>query len=315
MVVLPAIVTHATAAQSPELARPILEGRAAWCLLLSEPDAGTDLAALTTAAVRDGDEWVIDGRKTWATGAHLADRALLLARTGADDARHRGLTAFGARPPPARRGDPPDAGDDRPGAVQRRVPHRGARAGFGGARRGGRRLGGRADCGDGGAAQRRRAPCRDGSAGHGAGDLDRRAGDFVGTAPRRRNDDRPFEAPAALAVRLASGDPALRQDAGRVSTSPPRSPASPRRAAATSPVRRTSPSCGPGRSPAPRPTSTARALGGAATLHAYRRPAGDDAAAVTSLVLAAPSMSLVGGNDFVQRDQLAERILGLPKSP
>src|SRR6476646_1664801 len=94
MVVLPAIIEHATAEQSPELARPILDGRAAWCLLLSEPDAGTDLAALTTAAVRDGDEWVIDGRQPWATGAHLAARALLLARTGAAGSRHRGLTAF-----------------------------------------------------------------------------------------------------------------------------------------------------------------------------------------------------------------------------
>ncbi len=312
MVVLPAIIEHATAAQSPELARPILEGRAAWCLLLSEPDAGTDLAALTTAAVRDGDEWVIDGRKTWATGAHLADRALLLARTGAADSRHRGLTAFvvdlrqpGVEIRPMREMTGRALSND-VFLTDVRVPAAAVLGEVGGgwavvqtavtAER--RSVGGH-----------RGATARPGT----AGDLDRRAGDFVGTAPRRRDDDRPSEAPAALAVRLASADPVLRQDAVRVHVAA--------EVARLTAAREDVPGAAniaklwAGMIVRAAADVTARALGAAATLHAYRRPAGDDAATVTSLVLNAPSMSLVGGNDFVQRDQLAERILGLPKSP
>jgi alkylation response protein AidB-like acyl-CoA dehydrogenase len=68
--------------------------RAPTCLLFSEPEAGSDLAALRTAATSDGDGWRLDGRKTWATGAHLADMAIVLARTGAPTSRHRGLTCF-----------------------------------------------------------------------------------------------------------------------------------------------------------------------------------------------------------------------------
>ena len=114
-------------------------------------------------------------------------------------------------------------------------------------------------------------------------------------------------------MRLASGDPALRQDAARLHVAA--------EVARLTAARQDVPGAAniaklwAGMIARAAADVAARALGGAATLHAYRRPAGDDAAAVTSLVLAAPSMSLVGGNDFVQRDQLAERILGLPKSP
>jgi alkylation response protein AidB-like acyl-CoA dehydrogenase len=65
-----------------------------WCQFYSEPEAGSDLAGIRTAAVRDGEQWVINGSKIWTTGAYYSDWAMCLARTDWDAPKHRGLTWF-----------------------------------------------------------------------------------------------------------------------------------------------------------------------------------------------------------------------------
>jgi alkylation response protein AidB-like acyl-CoA dehydrogenase len=90
----PTLVAHAPEDLQERLLRPLFSTREIWCQLFSEPGAGSDIAGLATAAVRDGDHWVVNGQKVWTTLAHRARWGLLLARTDPNVAKHKGLTYF-----------------------------------------------------------------------------------------------------------------------------------------------------------------------------------------------------------------------------
>jgi alkylation response protein AidB-like acyl-CoA dehydrogenase len=90
----PTVVTHGSDAQKDRYLRPLFTGEEVWCQLFSEPGAGSDVASLATRAVKDGDEWVINGQKVWTTVAHLAKWGMLVARTDPEAPKHRGLTYF-----------------------------------------------------------------------------------------------------------------------------------------------------------------------------------------------------------------------------
>jgi alkylation response protein AidB-like acyl-CoA dehydrogenase len=93
-IVGPTIVVHGTEAQKQRYLRKILTAEEMWCQLYSEPNAGSDLAALKTSAVDQGDHFVVNGQKIWTSGGAVADWGLLLARTDPKVPKHRGITCF-----------------------------------------------------------------------------------------------------------------------------------------------------------------------------------------------------------------------------
>jgi alkylation response protein AidB-like acyl-CoA dehydrogenase len=90
----PTIVMHGSEDQKQRYLRPLFTGEEIWCQLFSEPGAGSDVAGLSSRAVRDGDEWIINGQKVWTTLAHVSRYGTLVVRTDPEQPKHKGLTHF-----------------------------------------------------------------------------------------------------------------------------------------------------------------------------------------------------------------------------
>ena len=90
----PIVLTYASEEQKKHLLPTIFSGEEIWCQMFSEPSAGSDVAGLATRAVRDGDDWIVNGQKVWTTVAHLSNWGMLLARTNPDVPKHDGLSYF-----------------------------------------------------------------------------------------------------------------------------------------------------------------------------------------------------------------------------
>ena len=339
----PTIVTHGTPDQIERFVPDIVTGRRGWCQLFSEPGAGSDLAGLATRAERDGDVWVVNGQKVWTSGGHMADLGMLLARTNPTAPKHQGITWFvldmhqgGVEVRPLREmtgstmfsevfftdASVPDA--DRIGEVNDGWSVANTTLMFE-----------RSGMGAGSDGPPRGLIARPGTV---AGDLGKRAGDFVkprSTSPKTERPARERSSPASLYIDLAQKlgkdrDPVIRQrlvDAhilGELRRFNTERHKAVRAAGGDIPglanfskllmahILRLNRDLG------------MQLLGARGMLHAYDNdgrasldgaPGGAAAHVVTAQALSAQALPIFGGTDQIQRNIIGERALGLPKEP
>jgi alkylation response protein AidB-like acyl-CoA dehydrogenase len=338
----PTIAAHGTQEQIETYVKGIVTGRHAWCQLFSEPGAGSDLAGLQARAVRDGDEWVVNGQKVWTSSGQYADYGMLLARTNPEVPKHQGISWFafhmlqdGVEVRPLRemtgralfnevfmtdarvRDDALIGGADHGWAVANTTLMN-ERAGLGSG--GGSPVGGGA------------------LPGTVAGHLERRVGDLV-RAPGESSGEasvfRAMSGAADLLRKLAadngkSSDPLVRQDLVRLHTLGELGRMNGLRVKAAkeaggdiagmpniaklsmSQIMRLSRDLG------------LRIAGAGGMLHAYRGEDRDTVARaagsplvplITDVALLSPAPPIYGGTDQIQRNIIGERVLGLPKEP
>ncbi len=322
----PTILTQGTDDQRRRYLRPIVTGQESWCQLFSEPEAGSDLAGLRCAAVRDGDQWIVNGQKTWTSGAQMADLGMLMARTDPSVPKHRGISYFALnmhqpgidiRPlremtgralfnevflTDAEVADDALIGEAGNGWAVGNATLMFERAGLG--------------AGGGGAGGAAAQP------GTVMGDLDRRAGDFVGVSSGALGDAMSGASPGGLLAlareRGVADDAVLRQDLVRLHTLAELARYSNLRMKAAAEAGREEPGL---------PNIAKLAMSNMMRLMRDLGPrilgpagqlTGPDApldGGVADMALFAPAVSIYGGSDQVQRNIIGERVLGLPSEP
>ena len=334
----PTIATHGSDEQKKKYLRDIVTGQASWCQLFSEPGAGSDLAGLGCKAVKDGEEWIINGQKVWTSGGQIADYGMLIARTDPDQPKHAGITwfAFDMHQPgvdirplkemtgralfnevfltDARVPDSEIIGGLNNGWAVANTTLAFERAGLG--------------SGGGSAATSAALP------GTVAGHLGQRAGDFVSNR-RSTQGGAQFRGAGKMLIDLAKqqgaiGDPTVRQDLMRLHTISEIGRMQTLRLKALKASGGDIPGFGNIGKLAMSEMMRLqrdigmRLLGAEGTLHAYD---GDQRAVldavvsspmnafVTELALFAQAPPIYGGTDQVQRNIIGERVLGLPKEP
>ncbi|MGI9641732.1 MAG: acyl-CoA dehydrogenase family protein, partial [Acidimicrobiia bacterium] len=91
---LPTVLTYGSEEHHEKHLKRIFTGEDIWCQMFSEPSHGSDVAGLSSRAVRDGDEWIVNGQKVWTSVAHVSSFGMLLVRTNPDVPKHKGLSYF-----------------------------------------------------------------------------------------------------------------------------------------------------------------------------------------------------------------------------
>jgi alkylation response protein AidB-like acyl-CoA dehydrogenase len=321
----PTIVAHGSEEQKRRYLRPIVTGQEAWCQLFSEPGAGSDLASLQCRAVKDGDEWVVNGQKVWTSGAQVADLGMLLARTDVDVPKHRGISYFALEM-------------DQPGVEVRPLREMTGRALFNEVFLTDARVGDDALIGglnNGWAAAMTTLANERASLGAGgggtaglavpgtkAGMLERRAGDVA--RPGGGGGQRALGARGFATMRKAAeaegrtGEPAIRQALAELYSMEEISRYGVLRAKAAKAAGR-----GPGAEANTAKLAMSRMtrlcrdlgleiLGAKGMLHGSDAPMGG---MLQEMAIFAPAVSIYGGSDEVQKNIIGERVLGLPKEP
>jgi len=336
----PTIATHGTQEQIDRFVRDIVTGQRGWCQLFSEPGAGSDLAGLTTRAIKDGEEWIVSGQKVWTSLGQAADLGMLLARTEPEVPKHQGISwmvldmhqdGVEVRPlremtghalfnevfiTEARVPDSDVIGDVNNGWAVANTTLAFERSGLG--------------AGGGGAGF-------SAMPGTVVGDLDRRAGDFVRSGRRGGGDESPILQPMGTAMLTAlareygkDGDPVIRQALARLHTLGEVARYNTERLKAARASGRDIPGL-------PNIAKLAMSdimrqsrdlgmaiVGAQGMLHAYTPahgtaldglPERGHASAVTGMALYAQAPPIYGGTDQIQRNIIGERVLGLPKEP
>ncbi|MGK2959062.1 MAG: acyl-CoA dehydrogenase family protein [Acidimicrobiales bacterium] len=317
----PTLLEHGSQELNRKLLLPMATGANTWCQLFSEPGNGSDLAGLTTHAIRDGDEWIVNGQKVWTTGAHHAAYGMLLARTDWDVPKHQGITFFafpmdqaGIEVRPLRQMNERSSFNE-VFITDARVPHEN----IVGELNGGWKVALTTLAHERGLASALMGAIPKITAGKTAMEALEEAMSYLKTYewyPQRAG--RADMAPAQAKARGLSTDPIIRQHLARLHTLEKTSRWNAQRARDGRAL---------GRPPGPEGSlsklTASEISRQASSLHAqiagpHAMLSGPDSPAngiIAEVLVSTPAASIAGGTDNIQKNIVAERVLGLPKEP